>query len=56
MNSSFRAQFEQLLAANKNLSVSRYFRLMGLAGLEVILTVPLACVSVWLNKVEGGIF
>ncbi|KIK94946.1 hypothetical protein PAXRUDRAFT_141805 [Paxillus rubicundulus Ve08.2h10] len=44
-----RAQFKELLSANKNLSSSRYFRLMGLAGVEVICTVPLGAYSIYLN-------
>ncbi|KAN0080234.1 Pheromone A receptor domain containing protein [Tylopilus felleus] len=44
-----RAQFKEFLAANRNLSSSRYFRLMGLAGIEVVCTVPLACWSIYLN-------
>jgi len=48
-----RAQFREFLAANKNLSASRYFRLMGLASLEVFLTIPLACVSIYLDVSIG---
>jgi pheromone a factor receptor len=44
-----RAQFKEFLAANRNLSSSRYFRLMGLAGIEVVCTIPLACWSIYLN-------
>ncbi|KAF9221767.1 STE3-domain-containing protein [Gyrodon lividus] len=45
-----RAQFKELLSANKNLSSSRYFRLMGLAGIEVLCTVPLGAYSIYLNS------
>ena len=34
---------------NKNLSSSRYFRLMGLAGIEVLCTIPLGAYSIYLN-------
>ncbi|KAF9238461.1 pheromone A receptor-domain-containing protein [Melanogaster broomeanus] len=44
-----RAQFKELLSANKNLSSSRYFRLMGLAGIEVVSTIPLGAYSIYLN-------
>jgi len=44
-----RAQFKEFLSTNGNLSSSRYFRLMGLAGIEVLCTVPLACYSIYLN-------
>ncbi|KAG8215487.1 STE3-domain-containing protein [Butyriboletus roseoflavus] len=44
-----RAQFKEFLSANKNLSSSRYFRLMGLAGIEVLCTIPLGCYSIYLN-------
>ncbi|KAI9571968.1 STE3-domain-containing protein [Boletus coccyginus] len=44
-----RAQFKEFLAANKNLSSGRYFRLMGLAGIEILCTVPLASYSIYLN-------
>ncbi|KAH7882760.1 pheromone A receptor-domain-containing protein [Phlebopus sp. FC_14] len=45
-----RAQFKELLSANKNLSSGRYFRLMGLAGIEVLCTVPLGAYSIYLNS------
>jgi len=44
-----RAQFKELLSVNKNLSSSRYFRLMGLAGIEVVSTIPLGAYSIYLN-------
>lgn len=44
-----RAQFKEFLSTNKNLSSSRYFRLMGLAGVEILFTVPLAAFSIYLN-------
>ncbi|KAG1750486.1 pheromone A receptor-domain-containing protein [Suillus paluster] len=44
-----RAQFMELLCANKNLSANRYFRLMGLAGIEVLCTLPLGAYTIYLN-------
>ncbi|EIW84608.1 STE3-like pheromone receptor [Coniophora puteana RWD-64-598 SS2] len=44
-----RAQFKELLSANQNLSSGRYFRLMGLAGVEILGTVPIGCYSIYLN-------
>ncbi|KAI6106637.1 pheromone A receptor-domain-containing protein [Pisolithus croceorrhizus] len=44
-----RAQFKELLSANRNMSSSRYFRLMGLAGIEVLGTIPVGAYTVFLN-------
>lgn len=44
-----RAQFMEFLSVNKNLSSSRYFRLMGLAGIEMLCTVPLGAYVIYLN-------
>ncbi|KAF8553269.1 STE3-domain-containing protein [Imleria badia] len=44
-----RAQFKEFLSTNRNLSSSRYFRLMGLAGIEILCTVPLASFGIYLN-------
>jgi pheromone a factor receptor len=44
-----RAQFKEFLSANKNLSSSRYLRLMGLAGIEIITTVPVASYFMYSN-------
>ncbi|KAI9571967.1 STE3-domain-containing protein [Boletus coccyginus] len=44
-----RAQFKEFLSTSRTLSSSRYFRLMGLAGIEILCTVPLASYSVYLN-------
>lgn len=40
-----RRQFSDLLASNSNLTFNRYLRLMALAGIELLATIPL---SVWL--------
>ncbi|OJT14439.1 Pheromone B alpha 3 receptor [Trametes pubescens] len=37
-----RRDFSALIASNSNLTFNRYFRLMGLAAIEVLCTVPLA--------------
>lgn len=44
-----RAEFAQFLASNKSLSVSRYLRLMALACVEMMCTVPLSIVFTILN-------
>lgn len=41
-----RAQFMQLMASNSSLSVSRYFRLLALALVDMMFTVPLALVTI----------
>ena len=43
------AQFTQFLASNKALSASRYFRLMALACVEMMCTVPISIVFTVLN-------
>lgn len=50
-----RSQFKQLLSANKNLNSSRYFRLMALAGVELLFTIPLASYSIYLNVAGGAV-
>ncbi|KAF8153834.1 pheromone A receptor-domain-containing protein [Crassisporium funariophilum] len=50
-----RSQFNEFLSGHKNLTSSRYFRLMCLAGIEVICTVPLGCYAVYLNAADHGI-
>lgn len=49
-----RTQFKELLSSNANLSSSRYFRLMCLAGMECIGTVPMGVYALVLN-VKAGI-
>ncbi|KAL0952921.1 hypothetical protein HGRIS_007136 [Hohenbuehelia grisea] len=44
-----RVQFSQFLSSNKNLTAGRYFRLMALATTEMLLTLPLAIVGIWIN-------
>ncbi|KAI6011502.1 pheromone A receptor-domain-containing protein [Pisolithus marmoratus] len=44
-----RAQFKELLSANRNVSSSRYFRLMGLAAIEVLGTIPIGAYIIYLN-------
>ena len=43
------AQFTQFLSSNKSLTASRYFRLMALAGVELMCTVPLSVFQIYLN-------
>lgn len=45
-----RSEFNQVLSANRNLNSSRYFRLMALASIEMLLTIPWGSyVSLYLN-------
>jgi len=37
-----RVQFKELLSGNDNLSANRYFRLMGLASIDLLCTIPLS--------------
>lgn len=48
-----RAQFKELLSSNNNLSSNRYFRLMALAGIEVIGTVPMGIWAIVVNAQLG---
>ncbi|KAF9064868.1 pheromone receptor [Rhodocollybia butyracea] len=50
-----RAQFKELLSANSNLNSNRYFRLMCLAGTEILFTLPLSCWSISLNATASPI-
>jgi pheromone a factor receptor len=49
-----RAQFNKLVESNPSLTMSRYWRLMGLASMEIVATVPLACYLLALN-IQGGV-
>jgi len=49
-----RKEFNELLASNRNLTFGRYFRLMCLAGIELICGIPLSSFSLYLNA-SGGI-
>jgi pheromone a factor receptor len=49
------AQFNELLSSNSNLNSNRYFRLMCLAAIEVICTVPLSIYEIYLNVTLGVI-
>lgn len=51
-----RAQFMEFLAMNKNLSSSRYFRLMGLAGIEMLCTIPLGAYVLYLNATSEPVY
>lgn len=42
-------QFSQLLSSSTSLTVNRYFRLMLLACLEIMLTIPLSSFSIYIN-------
>lgn len=45
-----RAQFTHFLKSNKSLSASRYFRLMALAMTDIVCTIPLASLIIWINS------
>jgi len=44
-----RKQFQDLMASNKNLTYSRYFRLILLAGVEIMCTIPLSIYQIYSN-------
>lgn len=46
----------EFLTVNKNLSSSRYFRLMGLAGIEMLCTIPLGAYVIYLNATAQPIY
>nr|ALK27860.1 mating factor receptor STE3-1 [Limonomyces culmigenus] len=48
-----RAQFNKLVESNASLTMSRYWRLMCLASMEIVFTVPLACYVLSLNIKSG---
>ncbi|KAI6009692.1 pheromone A receptor-domain-containing protein, partial [Pisolithus marmoratus] len=50
-----RAQIKGLLYANGNMSPSQYFRLMGLAGVEVLGTVPIGAYIIYRNATDSNI-
>ncbi|KAH9910602.1 pheromone A receptor-domain-containing protein [Fomitopsis serialis] len=45
-----RKQFNELMSSNKNLTFHRYLRLMGLAGIEIACTVPLASWNLYMQS------
>lgn len=46
----------EFLAANRNLNSSRYFRLMGLAGIEVLCTIPLSIAVIYINAILNDVY
>ncbi|KAF9522496.1 pheromone B alpha 1 receptor [Crepidotus variabilis] len=48
-----RAQFNELLSSYSNLTSNRYFRLMCLAGIEALCTVPFGIYALYLNAAGG---
>jgi len=44
-----RRQFAEFMSSNNNLTFNRYFRLMGLAFIEMMCTIPLGAYTVWVN-------
>ncbi|THH17677.1 hypothetical protein EW146_g3173 [Bondarzewia mesenterica] len=48
-------QFSQIVSSNRNLNQSRYFRLMALAGVELLGTIPLGSYSIYLNATVNQI-
>lgn len=49
-----RSEFQAILSASGNIASSRYFRLMGLAGIDLLLTVPWGCYGIYQNVVSNG--
>ncbi|PPQ94355.1 hypothetical protein CVT25_000683 [Psilocybe cyanescens] len=50
-----RLEFNQFISMNSSLTVSRYFRLMGLAMTEICATTPLSIFIIWLNATASPI-
>ncbi|KAJ3973664.1 pheromone receptor [Lentinula raphanica] len=50
-----RLEFSQFISCNKTLTIGRYFRLMALAMTELMCTVPLSVVTIWLTAVSTPI-
>lgn len=46
----------EFLAANKNLNSSRYFRLMGLAGIEMLCTIPFGAFVIYINASVSEVY
>ncbi|KAF9052582.1 pheromone receptor [Rhodocollybia butyracea] len=44
-----RLEFAQFISTNKTLTIGRYFRLMALAMTEMLCTLPLSVVTIWLS-------
>ncbi|KAI9057582.1 B mating type pheromone receptor [Trametes sanguinea] len=44
-----RAHFNAYLASNTSLTANRYFRLMGIASMEIVCTVPISAYGLYLN-------
>lgn len=51
-----RAQFAQYLAANSSLTANRYFRLMALAGIELLFNIPINAYGLYLNITASPIY
>jgi len=49
------AQFNELLSGHRNLNANRYLRLMFLAGIEMLCTIPIGAWSIAAN-VQAGVF
>ncbi|KAJ6543082.1 pheromone A receptor-domain-containing protein [Mycena capillaripes] len=50
-----RAQFNQFLSSNTALTANRYFRLMALATLELVLNTPISSYGLYLNVTQSPI-
>ncbi|EEB91364.1 hypothetical protein MPER_10282 [Moniliophthora perniciosa FA553] len=50
-----RCQFKELLSKNSNLTSNRYFRLMCLAGIEILCTIPLGSWAIYLDATASPV-
>ncbi|KAH7869343.1 pheromone receptor [Lentinula edodes] len=50
-----RLEFAQFMSSNKTLSFGRYFRLMALAMTEMICTLPLTILLIWLSATQSPV-
>ncbi|KZT37710.1 STE3-domain-containing protein [Sistotremastrum suecicum HHB10207 ss-3] len=51
-----RKQMKDILSSNNNLTPSRYLRLMALAGIEMLCTVPIATYYLWLDATVTPVY
>lgn len=53
---SRRASFMQCLASSSGLTMNRYFRLMALASVEVLCTIPISAYGIYLNVTAAPLY
>ncbi|KAG5649612.1 hypothetical protein H0H81_002851 [Sphagnurus paluster] len=51
-----RAQFSEFLSSNTTLTINRYFRLMALATVELMMNTPITAYGLYLNAIRTDIY